>query len=131
MARLASLREAVRDLVRDGDVVALEGFTHLIPHAAGHELIRRQKADRKGNVLLWGILGVQKEAVLGARRAIVTVEEIVDDLEAWPNACVLPSWVISAVCHVPGGAHPSYAEGYSERDNRFYLDWDRISRSRE
>ncbi len=255
MARLASLREAVRDLVRDGDVVALEGFTHLIPHAAGHELIRQrkgdltlvrmtpdlvydqligmgcarklifswagnpgvgslhrfrdavehewprpleieehshaamanayvagasnvpfallrgyagsdlpkhsdrirfvrcpftgeelaavpalrpdvtivhaQKADRKGNVLLWGILGVQKEAVLGARRAIVTVEEIVDDLEAWPNACVLPSWVISAVCHVPGGAHPSYAEGYSERDNRFYLDWDRISRSRE
>jgi len=255
MTRVTSLREAVRDFVRDGDVVALEGFTHLIPHAAGHELIRQrkseltlvrmtpdlvydqligmgcarklifswagnpgvgslhrfrdavehewprpleieehshaamanayvagasnvpfallrgyagsdlpkhsdrirfvrcpftgeelaavpalrpdvtivhaQKADRKGNVLLWGILGVQKEAVLGARRAIVTVEEIVDDLEAWPNACVLPSWVISAVCHVPGGAHPSYAEGYSERDNRFYLDWDRISRSRE
>ena len=94
-------------------------------------IVHAQKADRKGNVLLWGILGVQKEAVLGARRAIVTVEEIVDDLEAWPNACVLPSWVISAVCHVPGGAHPSYAEGYSERDNRFYLDWDRISRSRE
>jgi glutaconate CoA-transferase, subunit A len=255
MTRLTSLREAVRDLVHDGDAVALEGFTHLIPHAAGHELIRQrksaltllrmtpdlvydqligmglarklifswagnpgvgslhrfrdavengwpgpleieehshaamanayvagasnlpfavlrgyagsdlpkhndrirfircpftgenlaavpalrpdvaivhaQKADRQGNVLLWGILGVQKEAVLAARRAIVTVEEIVDDLQPWPNACVLPRWVLSAVCHVPGGAHPSYAQGYSERDNRFYKEWDQISRSRE
>ncbi|HEX9575289.1 MAG TPA: CoA transferase subunit A [Myxococcales bacterium] len=255
MARIASLREAVGELIRDGDVVALEGFTHLIPHAAGHELIRQgrkdltlvrmtpdliydqligmgcarklifswagnpgvgslhrfrdavehqwprpleieehshadmanayvagasnlpfailrgyvgsdlpqhndrirfircpftgeelaavpalrpdvaivhaQKADRQGNVLLWGILGVQKEAVLAARRAIVTVEEIVDDLRPWPNACVLPRWVISAVCHVPGGAHPSYAQGYTERDNRFYGEWDGISRSRE
>jgi glutaconate CoA-transferase, subunit A len=255
MTRITSLREAVRDLVHDGDAVALEGFTHLIPHAAGHELIRQrksaltllrmtpdlvydqligmgcarklifswagnpgvgslhrfrdavengwpgpleieehshaamanayvagasnlpfavlrgyagsdlpkhndrirfvrcpftgeelaavpalrpdvaivhaQKADRLGNVLLWGILGVQKEAVLAARRAIVTVEEIVDDLQAWPNACVLPRWVLSAVCHVPGGAHPSYAQGYSERDNRFYMEWDQISRSQE
>ena len=255
MARIAVLRDAVRDLVRDGDVVALEGFTHLIPHAAGHELIRQvkkdltlvrmtpdvvydqligmgcarrlvfswsgnpgvgslhrfrdavenswprpleieehshadmanayvagasnlpfaimrgyvgsdlpkhndrirfircpftgeelaavpsvrldvaiihaQKADRKGNVLLWGILGVQKEAVLAAQRAIVTVEEIVDELRPWPNACVLPHWVVTAVCHVPGGAHPSYAQGYSERDNRFYRAWDTISRSRE
>ena len=255
MARIALLRDAVRDLVRDGDVVALEGFTHLIPHAAGHELIRQgkkdltlvrmtpdlvydqligmgcarklvfswagnpgvgslhrfrdavengwprpleieehshgdmanayvagasnlpfaimrsyvgtdlpkhnerirfircpftgeelaavpsirldvamihaQKADRKGNVLLWGILGVQKEAVLAARRAIVTVEEIVDELRPWPNACVLPHWVVSTVCHVPGGAHPSYAQGYSERDNRFYRAWDTIARSRE
>lgn len=255
MGRIALLRDAVRDLVRDGDVVALEGFTHLIPHAVGHELIRQrkreltlvrmtpdliydqligmgcarklvfswagnpgvgslhrfrdavqngwprpleieehshadmanayvagasnlpfaimrgyvgsdlpkynerirfircpftgeelaavpsirldvamihaQKADQKGNVLLWGILGVQKEAVLAARRAIVTVEEIVDELQPWPNACILPHWVVSAVCHVPGGAHPSYAEGYSERDNRFYRAWDNISRSRE
>ena len=255
MARIALLRDAVRELVRDGDVVALEGFTHLIPHAAGHELIRQgkkdltlvrmtpdlvydqligmgcarrlvfswsgnpgvgslhrfrdavengwphpleieehshadlahafaagasnlpfaimrgyvgsdlpkhndrirficcpftgeelaavpsvrpdvtiihaQKADQKGNVLLWGILGVQKEAVLAARCAIVTVEEIVDDLRPWPNACVLPAWVISAVCLVPGGAHPSYAQGYSQRDNRFYVAWDEISRSRE
>ena len=255
MARIAVLRDAVRDLVRDGDVVALEGFTHLIPHAAGHELIRQvkkdltlvrmtpdvvydqligmgcarrlvfswsgnpgvgslhrfrdavengwprpleieehshadmanayvagasnlpfaimrgyvgsdlpkhndrirfircpftgeelaavpsvrldvaiihaQKADRKGNVLLWGILGVQKEAVLAARRAIVTVEEIVDELRPWPNACVLPHWVVTAVCHVPGGAHPSYAQDYSDRDNQFYAKWDTIARSRE
>ena len=255
MARIAVLRDAVRDLVRDGDVVALEGFTHLIPHAAGHELIRQgkkdltlvrmtpdvvydqligmgcarrlvfswsgnpgvgslhrfrdavengwprpleieehshadmanayvagasnlpfaimrgyvgsdlpkhndrirfircpftgeelaavpsvrldvaiihaQKADRKGNVLLWGILGVQKEAVLAARRAIVTVEEIVDELRPWPNACVLPHWVVTAVCHVPGGAHPSYAQDYSDRDNQFYAKWDAIARTRE
>ncbi len=255
MAELTSLRAAVESLVRDGDSVAMEGFTHLIPFAAGHEVIRQrrknlvlvrmtpdliydqmigagcarklifswggnpgvgslhrlrdavehgwphpleleehghgdlsnayvagasnlpfavsrdyagsdlphhsdairfiecpftgerlaavpsvrpdvavihaQKADRKGNVLLWGILGVQKEAVLAARRAIVTVEEIVDELEAWPNACILPHWIVSAVCRVPGGAHPSYAHGYYERDNLFYQAWDAISRDRE
>lgn len=255
MAKITPLREAVTSLVQDGDTVALEGFTHLIPHAAGHEIIRQgrrgltlvrmtpdliydqmigmgcaaklifswggnpgvgslhrfrdaveqgwphrleieehshagmanayvagasnlpfallrgytgsdlpkvnpnirfvecpftaeklaaipavrpdvtvihaQKADRRGNVLLWGILGVQKEAVLAAKRSIVTVEEIVDDLEAPPNACVLPSWALSAVCPVPGGAYPSYAQGYSERDNRFYKAWDPIARSRD
>ncbi|CBS90434.1 CoA transferase subunit A [Azospirillum lipoferum] len=255
MAKITPLRDAVASLVQDGDTVALEGFTHLIPHAAGHEIIRQgrrdltlvrmtpdliydqmigmgcarklifswggnpgvgslhrfrdaveqgwphrleteehshagmanayvagasnlpfallrgytgsdlpkvnpnirfvecpftgeklaaipsvrpdvtvihaQKADRRGNVLLWGILGVQKEAVLAAKRSIVTVEEIVDDLEAPPNACVLPAWALSAVCHVPGGAYPSYAQGYSERDNRFYKAWDPIARSRE
>src|SRR5579871_935853 len=94
-------------------------------------VIHAQKADRKGNVLLWGILGVQKEAVLAAQRAIVTVEEIVEVLDAPPNACVLPSWTLAAVCHVPGGARPSYAHGYYDRDNRFYQAWDEISRDRE
>ena len=94
-------------------------------------VIHAQKADRKGNVLLWGVLGVQKEAVMAAKRSIVTVEEIVDDLQAWPNACILPSWVVSAVSCVPGGAHPSYAHGYYERDNRFYQAWDGIARTRE
>ncbi|BAI75879.1 glutaconate CoA-transferase, subunit A (plasmid) [Azospirillum sp. B510] len=255
MANITPLRDAVASLVRDGDTVALEGFTHLIPHAAGHEIVRQgrrdltlvrmtpdliydqligmgcatklifswggnpgvgslhrfrdaveqgwphrleteehshagmanayvagasnlpfallrgytgsdlpkvnpnirfvecpftgerlaaipsvrpdvtvihaQKADRRGNVLIWGILGVQKEAVLAAKRSIVTVEEIVDDLEAPTNACVLPTWAVSAVCHVPGGAYPSYAQGYSERDNSFYKAWDPIARSRE
>ncbi len=255
MASIVSLKEAVADLVHDGDVVALEGFTHLIPFAAGHQIIRRgctdltlvrmtpdviydqligagcarklrfswggnpgvgslhrfrdaverswpvrleieehahagmaaayaagasglpfgvlrgyrgsdlpdhnsnvkfvdcpftserlavvpairpdvavihaQKADRKGNVLMWGLVGVQKEAVLAARRAIVTVEEIVDALEAPPNAVVLPTWVVSAVCEVPGGAFPSYAQGYYSRHNRFYKDWDPIARDRE
>lgn len=255
MAEITTLREAVAALIRDGDTVALEGFTHLIPHAAGHEIVRQgrrdltlvrmtpdlvydqligmgcarklvfswggnpgvgslhrfrdaiengwphpleieehshaglssayvagashlpfalldgyrgsdlpkynpnirfitcpftgreyaavravnpdvavihaQKADRRGNVYLWGIVGCQKEVVLAAKRSIVTVEEIVDELDAPPNACVLPHWAVTAVCPVPGGAHPSYAEGYYARDNRFYTLWDSISRERE
>lgn len=94
-------------------------------------IIHAQQADRKGNVLVWGILGVQKEAALAAKRVIVTTEEIVDELLAPPNACVLPAWVISAVSVEPGGAHPSYALGYYERDNRFYRAWDDISRDRD
>ena len=254
MTEIVELREAVDGLVRDGDTVALEGFTHLIPFAAGHEIIRQkrrdltlvrmtpdviydqligmgcakkmvfswagnpgvgslhrfrdavehewpsplaieehshagmaaryvagasglpfgvlrgyvgtdlpkhtavatikspftdeeltavpavnpdvtvihaQHADRRGNVLLWGILGVQKEAVLAARRAIVTVEEIVDRLEPRAGSVMLPSRVVTAVAHVPGGAHPSFADGYSRRDNRFYRAWDSISRDRD
>jgi glutaconate CoA-transferase subunit A len=255
MAQLTTLADAVATLIHDGDSLAMEGFTHLIPHAAGHEVIRQkrsgltlfrmtpdiiydqmigmgcarklvfswggnpgvgslsrlrdaieegwphplqieehshaamanayvagasnlpfavfrgyrgndlinfnqtikfiecpytgeqlaavpairpdvavihaQKADRRGNVLMWGIVGVQKEAVLSARRSIVTVEEIVDDLEAPPNAIVLPAWTISAVCKVPGGAHPSYAMGYYGRDNVFYREWDAVTRSRQ
>lgn len=255
MADLVSLREAVERLVRDRATVALEGFTHLIPFAAGHEVIRQrrsglklirmtpdliydqmigmgcasrlvfswggnpgvgslhrfrdaiqsgwpapleieehshadmaaryqagasglpfavmrgyvgsdlpkhnskikfiecpftgerlaatpainpdvtiihaQKADRAGNVLVYGIIGVQKEAALAAKQVIVTVEEIVEELEAPPNACVLPAWVVTCVCHVPGGAHPSYAHGYYKRDNAFYMAWDEISGDRE
>ena len=254
MAEIVSLEEAVAELVSDGDAVALEGFTHLIPHAAGHELIRQgrrdltlirltpdvvydqligtgcarklvfswggnpgvgslhrlreavehgwpapleleehshagmaaayaagaanlpfavlrgyagtdlpahtqaawiecpftgerlaavralrpdvgiihaQRADRKGNVQLWGISGVQKEAVLAAARSLVTVEEVVDELEPVPGAVILPTWVVSAVAVAAGGAHPSYAHGYYERDNAFYRRWDGISRDRE
>jgi glutaconate CoA-transferase subunit A len=243
MAELITLREAVGKLIRDGDTVAMEGFTHLIPSAAGYEVTRQrktdltlirmtpdliydqligmgcarklifswggnpgvgslhrlrdsiengwprsleieehshagmanaytagasnlpfavlrgyrgtdlpftgeklaavpairpdvavihaQKADRRGNVLMWGIVGVQKEAVLAAHRSIVTVEEIVDRLDAPPNAVILPGWVVSAVCEVPRGAHPSYAHGYYARDNSFYRAWDAISRTRE
>ncbi len=255
MAEITSLREAVAELVHDGDTVALEGFTQLIPFAAGHEIIRQrrrdltlvrltpdlvydqligagcarklifswagnpgvgslhrfrdavehgwpvplqleehshagmanrfvagasglplallrgyvgtdlptrtstiatvtcpftgeeltavpalkpdvtvihaQQADRRGNVLMWGIVGVQKEAVLAARRSIVTVEEIVDHFAAGAGAVILPSFVVSAVAHVPGGTHPSYAHGYSSRDNAFYAAWDGIARERE
>jgi glutaconate CoA-transferase, subunit A len=255
VATLVSLREAAAEFVHDGDSVALEGFTHLIPFAAGHELIRQrrrnltlirmtpdliydqmigmacasrlifswggnpgvgslhrfrdaiqtgwpaplaieehshadmaaryqagasglpfavmrgyvgsdlpkhnkkikiiecpftgevlaatpalrpdvsilhaQKADRKGNVLIYGIMGIQKEAALAAKKVIVTVEEIVDDLDAPLNACVLPAWVVNCVCVVPGGAHPSYAHGYYKRDNAFCIAWDGISRERE
>lgn len=255
LAEIVSLEEAVAELVHDGAEVALEGFTHLIPFAAGHEIIRQgrreltlvrmtpdvvydqligmgcarrlvfswggnpgvgslhrfreavehgwpvpleieehshagmanryaagasglpfavlrgyagsdllretasiksvecpftgerlaavsalnpdvavihaQQADRDGNVQLWGIPGVQKEAVLAARRALVTVEEVVDELEARPGAMVLPNWAIDYVAAVPGGAQPSYAHGYSERDNDFYVAWDAISRDRD
>jgi glutaconate CoA-transferase subunit A len=254
MAEILPLPDAIAALVHDGDVVALEGFTHLIPHAAGHELIRQgrreltlvrmtpdvicdqligmgcarklifswggnpgvgslhrfrdavehgwparleleehshagmaaayaagaanlpfgmlrgyagtdlvehtrvarvtcpftgeelaavpalrpdvgivhaQQADRQGNVQLWGISGVQKETVLASVRSLVTVEEIVDELEPRPGAVVLPGWAIGVVSPAPGGAHPSYAHGYYDRDNVFYLHWDKISRDRD
>jgi glutaconate CoA-transferase subunit A len=93
-------------------------------------ILHAQRADRKGNVLIRGIVGVQKEAALAAKSVIVTVEEVVSDLDASPNDCVLPSFVVSYVCHVPQGAPPSYAYGYYERDNGFYKEWDAISRDR-
>jgi glutaconate CoA-transferase, subunit A len=254
LAELTTLAEAISGLVRDGDTVALEGFTHLIPHAAGHELVRQgrreltlirmtpdvvydqligvgvarrlifswggnpgvgslhrfrdaiehgwpapieyeeyshgqmacawaagaarlpfgilrgaprtdlatrtrvaelrspfsaepvtavpahrpdvgivhaQRADRRGNVQLWGIVGVQKEVVLASSRSLVTVEEIVEELPPYAGGVVLPAWTIDAVACVPGGAHPSYAHGYYERDNRFYVRWSDISRDRK
>jgi glutaconate CoA-transferase subunit A len=254
MAEIVTLTEAVAELVEDEQVVALEGFTHLIPHAAGHELVRQgrrgltlvrmtpdvvydqligagcarklvfswggnpgvgslhrfrdavendwpapleleehshagmaaayaagaanlpfgllrgyagtdlaartetiswidcpftgerlaavkairpdvaaihaQQADSKGNVQLWGIPGAQKEAVLGARRSIVTVEEILPELDLRPGGIVIPGWAVTAVALAPGGAHPSYAHGYYDRDNAFYLAWEAISRDR-
>jgi len=256
MSRVLSLAEAVEAAVHDGDTVALEGFTHLIPHAAGHEIIRQcrkrltlvrmtpdliydqmigmgcaercvfswggnpgvgslhrfrdavengwpgplaieehshaamanaydagaaglpcailrgyigadlpkvnpniksitcpftgerlaavpairpdvgivhaQKADRAGNVMLEGIVGVQKEVVLASKRSIVTVEEIVDEFGARsPNAVILPAWTVGAIVKVPGGAYPSYAFGYYKRDNAAYKAWDLISRDRD
>jgi glutaconate CoA-transferase subunit A len=251
-AEITSLADAVNDLVNDGDTVALEGFTHLIPVAAGQEIIRQRKrdltlvrmtpdivydqligagcarklifswggnpgvgslhrfreavqthqieieehshagmanryvasasnlpfavmrgyngtslpdhtdtiktitcpftgerltavpaldldvgiihaqqADRNGNVQLWGQTGVQKETVLGAKRSIVTVEELVDELEPRPNSVVLPRWVVTRVAHVPGGAKPSYAQDYYDRDNQAYKDWDAISKDKD
>ena len=94
-------------------------------------IVHAQRADRHGNVQLWGILGVQKETVLASARSIVTVEEIVDELEPKPGAIVLPSWVVDAVALAPRGAHPSYAHGYYDRDNDFYVRWDAISRDRD
>jgi glutaconate CoA-transferase subunit A len=91
-------------------------------------VIHAQQADRRGNVQLWGLTGIQKEAVLGARRSLVTVEEIVDELEPKPNGVVLPRWVVTKVAHVPGGAKPSYAQDYYDRDNDAYRAWDAISR---
>lgn len=92
--------------------------------------IHAQHADRRGNVMFWGLAGVQKEAVLSAKRAVVTVEEVVEELESRPHAIFLPAWVLDAVVVAPGGAWPSYAAGYSTRDNEFYAAWDEISRDR-
>lgn len=93
-------------------------------------VVHAQRADRDGNVLFEGIVGVQKEAVLAARASIVTVEEIVDDLGAGANACVIPGWAISAIVVAPNGAWPSYAHGHYPRDNGFYKAWDAIGRDR-
>ena len=94
-------------------------------------IVHAQEADRAGNVQLWGIPGVQKEAVLAARRSVVTVERIVDELTPRPGGTILPSWVIDHVALAPGGSQPSYSHGITERDNGFYREWDRISRDRE
>lgn len=94
-------------------------------------IIHAQRADRAGNVQLWGITGVQKEAVFAATRSLVTVEEIVETLDPVPGATVLPAWVVTAVAVVPGGARPSYAQGYYDRDNTAYVGWEAISRDRE
>jgi glutaconate CoA-transferase subunit A len=94
-------------------------------------IVHAQRADRRGNVQLWGILGVQKETILASDRSIVTVEEIVEELEPLPGAIVIPGWCIGAVAHVPHGAHPSYAHGYYDRDNDFYVAWDEVSRDRD
>lgn len=101
----------------------------LNPHVA---VIHAQQADRQGNVGMWGITGVQREAALASDRVVVTVEEVVDELDLrGPNPAVLPSWTIDAVVECPRGSHPSYTMGYSVRDNVFYGRWDVISRDRE
>ena len=108
-----------------------EQLTCIPSHRPDVAIVHAQKADREGNVLVEGIIGVQKEAVLAARRAIVTVEEVVEDLGLRsPNAVILPYWTVAAVAAVPGGAHPSYAYGYYVRDNAFYIAWDAIARDR-
>ncbi len=101
-------------------------------HRPDVTFIHAQKANRKGDVLIEGIIGVQKEAALAARRVVVTVEEIVDDFDGFhPNLCILPHWTVTAIACVPGGAHPSYAYGYYARDNAAYIEWDSISADRE
>ena len=94
--------------------------------------IHAQKANKKGDVLVEGIIGIQKEAALAAKRAVVTVEEVVDNFDdLHPNLTVLPNWSVTAISVVPGGAHPSYAHGYYIRDNASYLEWDEIAADRD
>jgi len=94
-------------------------------------IVHVQRADVNGNSHLWGIIGEQKEAAFAAKKVILTAEEIVDEsvIRSDPNRTMIPGIVVSAVCHVPFACHPSYAQGYYDRDNEFYLAWDKISES--
>lgn len=125
---LAGQSDNIREITCPFTGERLTAVAALRPDVA---VIHAQRADRAGNVQFWGITGVQKEAVLAARRSVVTVEEIVDELDPRPGAVVLPAWTVSYVAAAPGGAHPSYALGYSARDNDFYVAWDAISRDRD
>jgi glutaconate CoA-transferase subunit A len=94
-------------------------------------IVHVQRADKEGNAHLWGIIGEQKEAAFAAHKVILTAEEIVDEsvIRSDPNRTLIPSIVIDAVCHVPYSCHPSFAQGYYDRDNEFYLQWDKTSES--
>ena len=96
-------------------------------------IVHVQRADANGNAHLWGIIGEQKESAFAARHLILTAEEIVDEavIRSDPNRTLIPGFIVSAVCHVPYASHPSYAQGYYDRDNDFYLKWDKISESTE
>ncbi|MGH6740593.1 MAG: CoA transferase subunit A, partial [Bradyrhizobium sp.] len=102
-------------------------------HRPDVAVIHAQRADKAGNVMIEGVLGVQKEAVLASKRSVVTVEEIVDELppDRSLNAVVLPHWTVGHVVEVPGGAFPSYAQGYYPRNNAYYKQWDQVSRERD
>lgn len=128
-AGLAGVNPNIRSIVCPFSGERLAAVPALRPDVT---FIHAQKANRKGDVLIEGIIGVQKEAALAARRVVVTVEEVVEDFAGvHPNACILPNWTVSAISVVPGGAHPSYAHGYYARDNSAYIDWDEISADRD
>jgi glutaconate CoA-transferase subunit A len=128
-AGLAKVNPNIKSIVCPFSGETLAAIPALRPDAA---IIHAQKADRAGNILIEGIVGVQKQAVLAAKRSVVTVEEVVEDFgPRSPNAVILPSWTVTAVAVVPGGAHPSYAHGYYKRDNAYYKAWDAIARDRD
>ena len=92
-------------------------------------IVHVQRADTEGNAHIWGIIGEQKEAAFAAERVILTAEEIVDEsvIRSDPNRTLIPGFIVDAVCHVSYCSHPSYTQGYYDRDNAFYLEWDNIS----
>jgi glutaconate CoA-transferase subunit A len=96
-------------------------------------IVHVQRADSQGNAQIWGIIGEQKEAAFAAERVIISAEQIVDKaiIRSDPNRTLIPGFIVNAVCHVPYAAHPSYTQGYYDRDNAFYLEWDKISQSQE
>src|SRR5512143_1574354 len=117
----------VTDPYRGGDVVVVPALN---PDVA---IVHVQRADADGNAHIWGIIGEQKEAAFAAGRVILTTEEIVDEaiIRSDPNRTLTPGFIVDAVCHVPYCAHPSYTQGYYDRDNTFYLKWDEISSNRD
>jgi glutaconate CoA-transferase subunit A len=117
----------IRDPFGGKDVIVVPA---LHPDVA---IVHVQRADIDGNSHLWGIIGEQKEAAFAAKTVILTAEEIVDEavIRSDPNRTMIPGIVVSAVCHVPYACHPSYAQGYYDRDNEFYLAWDKVSESPE
>jgi glutaconate CoA-transferase, subunit A len=96
-------------------------------------IVHVQRVDADGNAHIWGIIGEQKEAAFAAERVILTAEEIVDEaiIRSDPNRTLIPGFIVDAVCQVPYCAHPSYTQGYYDRDNPFYLDWDEVSKTQE
>ena len=119
--------KTVQDPYSDGEVVVVPALN---PDVA---IVHVQRADADGNAQIWGIIGEQKEAAFAADRVILTAEEIVDPqvIRSDPNRTLIPGFIVDVVCHVPYCAHPSYTQGYYDRDNLFYLEWDRISKSRD
>ncbi|MFL7868553.1 MAG: CoA transferase subunit A [Anaerolineales bacterium] len=127
LERANPLYRTVVDPYSGGEVVVVPA---LKPDVA---IVHVQRADTSGNAHIWGIIGEQKEAAFAAERVILTAEEIVseDQIRSDPNRTLIPGFVVDAVCHVPYCAHPSYTQGYYDRDNAFYLEWDKISKSPE
>ena len=127
LERANTLIKRIADPYGGKDVVVVPA---LVPDVA---IVHVQRADANGNAHLWGIIGEQKEAAFAARKVILTAEEIVDEsvIRSDPNRTLIPEIVVDAVCHVPYACHPSYAQGYYDRDNEFYLKWDKVSDSPE
>lgn len=117
----------VTDPYSGGEVIVVPALN---PDVA---IVHVQRADMNGNGHLWGILGEQKEAAFASKRVILTAEEIVDEsvIRSDPNRTLIPGFIVSAVCQVPYASHPSYSQGYYDRDNEFYLKWDKVSESPE
>ena len=128
-AGLAEVNQNIKSITCPFTGETLAAIPAIRPDVA---FIHAQKANKRGDVLVEGIVGIQKEAVLAAKRAVVTVEEVVEDFhDVHPNCCVLPNWTITALAVVPGGAHPSYTRGYYQRDNAAYLEWDKVAADRD
>jgi glutaconate CoA-transferase subunit A len=127
LERANSLYRTVIDPYSGREVVVVPALN---PDVA---IVHVQRADAEGNAQIWGIIGEQKEAAFAAGRVILTAEEIVPPqvIRSDPNRTLIPGFIVDAVCHLPYASHPSYTQGYYDRDNAFYLEWDEISKSKE